>query len=315
MNSKMVLTMDIGGTQSRVALINDKAQVVKRTSVTTEEGEGYKKVIATIRDYFSKPELDSVAGIGIAIAGLLRSDSGLLLSSPNMAGWINVPIRQIFSDEFNLPVYTGNDASLAAQGEYRYGAAKGLENFVYVTVSTGIGGGLMLGGEMYIGADGYAGEVGHMTIDPGGPQCACGMRGCFEAMASGSAIAREAREKMASGVSSIMIDMAGGDPGELTAELVERAARQGDALAKEVMHNAAVNLGLGLSNLIVIFDPEAVVVGGGVTKSDDLIFAPARRVVAERAGCYFQKDVPILKAALGDDVGLIGAAAMVLDSI
>ncbi len=315
MNSKLVLTMDIGGTQSRVALIDDKAQVVKRTSVSTEEGEGYKKVIATIRQFFSASELDSIAGIGIAIAGLLRSDSGLLLSSPNMAGWINVPIRQIFSDEFKLPVYTGNDASLAALGEYRYGAARGLDNFVYITVSTGIGGGLMLNGKMYVGAEGYAGEVGHMTIDPDGPQCACGMRGCFEAMASGSAIARDAREKLASGANSIMPDMAGGDLDKLTAELVERAARQGDDLAKDVMHDAAVNLGIGLSNLIVIFDPEAVVVGGGVTKSDDLIFTPARRIVAERAGRYFQKEVPILKAILGDDVGLVGAAAMVLDII
>jgi len=166
-----------------------------------------------------------------------------------------------------------------------------------------------------LGADGYAGEVGHMTINPAGPDCSCGMRGCFEAMASGTAIARDARERIASGATSIISDIVDRNLDSLTAATVEQAARQGDELAKDVMHQAAVNLGIGLSNLTVIFDPQAIVVGGGVTKSDDLIFDPARKTVAERAGRYFEKDVPIVKAALGDNVGLIGAAALVYDNV
>lgn len=315
MGSKLVLALDIGGTQSRVALIDGEAQIIKRMSVPTEEGEGYKKVIKAIRDFFSGPELDAVAGIGVAIAGLLKSDSGVLLSSPNMRGWLNVPIKRIFADEFGVPVYAGNDATMAAVGEHRYGAAKGLDNFLYITVSTGIGGGLILNGKPFTGADGFAGEVGHMTINPGGPVCSCGRRGCFEVMASGTAIARDAKERIASGAASIIGDMVDREPEKITAQVVEQAARQGDELAKDVMHQAAVNLGIGLSNLIMIFDPQAIIVGGGVTNSNELIFEPAREVVAQRAGCYFEKDVPILKAALGDNVGLIGAAALALDSV
>ena len=315
MGSKLILAVDIGGTQSRIALIDNEAQILKRVSVPTEAGEGHKVVIEEIRKLVSKEEFDRIAGIGISIAGLLKADSGTLVYSPNMPGWVNVPIKRIFADEFHIPVYVSNDASLAALGEHRYGAAKGLDSFVYITVSTGIGGGMVLDGKLYLGADGYAGEVGHMTINPGGPVCSCGMRGCFEAMASGTAIARDARERIASGVTSIISDMVDRNMDSLTAATVEQAARQGDEMAKDVMHQAAVNLGIGLSNLIIIFDPQAVVVGGGVTKSNDLIFELARKTVAARAGRYFQKDVPILKAALGDNVGLIGAAALVYDNV
>jgi len=315
MDSKLILAMDIGGTQSRVALIDSEAQILKRISVPTEAGEGYKVVIKEIKELVSLKEFDRVAGIGISIAGLLESDTGTLVYSPNMPGWVNVPIKRIFTDEFHIPVYVSNDASLAALGENRYGAAKGLDSFVYITVSTGIGGGMVLDGNLYLGADGYAGEVGHMTINPAGPVCSCGMRGCFESMASGTAIARDAKERISSGSTSIISDMVERDLERITAATVEQAARQGDELAKAVMLEAAVNLGIGLSNLIVIFDPQAVVVGGGVTKSNDLIFEPARKTVAQRVGKYFAKDTPILKAALGDNVGLIGAAALVYDNV
>jgi glucokinase len=283
--------------------------------VPTEAEEGYKKVIKEIRNLVSKQELNRIIGVGISIAGLLRSDTGTLVYSPNMPGWINVPMKRIFSDEFGLPVYVCNDASLAALGEHRYGAAKGLDDFVYITVSTGIGGGMVLDGKLYLGVDGYAGEVGHMTISLDGPLCSCGMRGCFETMASGTAIAREATERITAGNKSVIIDIANGDLQQITAATVERAARRGDELAMDVMHQAAVNLGIGLSNLIIIFNPNAIVVGGGVTKSNELIFDPARKVVAERAVCYLQRDVPILKAVLEDDVGLVGAAAMVFDNV
>jgi glucokinase len=315
MTEQLALTIDIGGTQSRVALIDSEAQILKRVSVPTEAGEGYKVVIEEIKKLVSEAEFGRVVGIGISIAGLLKADSGTLVYSPNMPGWVNVPIKQIFADEFHLPVHVCNDASLAALGEHRYGAAKGLGDFVYITVSTGIGGGMVLDGRLYLGADGYAGEVGHMTIDPDGPVCSCGMRGCFEAMASGTAIARDARERIAAGETSIISDMVDRNMDSLTAATVEQAARQGDGLAKDVMHQAAVNLGIGLSNLIIIFNPDAIVVGGGVTKSNELIFDPARKVVADRAACYLRRDVPIYKAMLKDDVGLIGAAAMVYDNV
>lgn len=314
MTERLALTVDIGGTQSRVALIGNDAQILKRVSVPTEAGEGYKVVIKEVRKLVSENEFDRIVGIGISIAGLLKDETGMLVSSPNMPGWLNVPIKSIFADEFGVPVYVGNDATLAALGEHRYGAARGLHSFVYITVSTGIGGGLFLDGRPYIGAEGFAGEVGHMTIDPNGPVCSCGMHGCFEVMASGTAIARDAKARITSGAVSIISDMVT-NLDDLTAEVVERSARRGDVLAKDVMNQAGINLGVGLSNLIVIFDPQAIVVGGGVSKSDDLILEPAKKTVAERAGCYMQKEVPILKAVLGDNVGLFGAAVMVYEDV
>jgi glucokinase len=314
MRDKLVIALDIGGTQSRVALVNSDAKILKRVSVPTEAGQGYKIIIKSIRELLTDDELARVVGIGVAIAGLVRADSGTLVYSPNMPGWLNFPIKQIFADEFGVPIYVGNDASLAAIGEYKYGAAKDIDNFIYITVSTGIGGGLILDGKLYVGADGYAGEVGHMTIDPDGPLCVCGMRGCFEAMASGTAIAREARERIAAGDKSSLSDIVDCDLSKITAATVEQAARSGDGLAKDVMHQAAVNLGIGLSNLIIIFNPDAIVVGGGVSRSNELIFDPARQVVAKRAVRYLQRDVPIIKAVLEDNVGLIGAAAMAQDN-
>ena len=314
MSDKLVIALDIGGTQSRVALVNSDAKILKRISVPTEAGDGYKVIIKAIRELITKDELARVSGIGVAIAGLLKSNSGTLVYSPNMPGWLNFPIKQIFSDEFGVPVYVGNDASLAAIGEYKYGAARGINNFIYITVSTGIGGGLILDGKLYVGADGYAGEVGHMTIDLDGPLCACGMRGCFEAMASGTAIAREARDPITAGNRSSLSDMVANDLSKITAATVEQAARNGDHLASDVMHQAAVNLGIGLSNLIIIFNPDAIVVGGGVTQSNELIFDPARQVVADRAVKYLQREVPIIKAVLEDNVGLIGAAAIALNN-
>ena len=186
---------------------------------------------------------------------------------------------------------------------------------IYVTVSTGIGGGIISDGRMILGSGGGAGEVGHMTLKQDGPLCGCGNRGCLEARASGPAIRREAIERLAAGESSSLTAMSGGDPENVTTEMVVAAAGQGDALALDVMNQAGRYLGMGLVNLMHILDPELIVLGGGVTNAGDLLFTPMHAEMDVRAMAVYRKRTRIVTAALGGDVGLYGAVALALDSL
>lgn len=183
---------------------------------------------------------------------------------------------------------------------------------IYVTVSTGIGGGLILDGKLYHGASGMAGEIGHMTIVPYGPLCGCGNRGCLEALASGTAIARQARERVARGVPTLMADLAAGDPERITAKLVAEAAHQGDAEAREILAEAMNYLGIGMANLVNLFNPELIVIGGGLTNIGELLFGPVRRAIDRRAFRAQAQTVQVVQAKLGKDVGVLGAAAVAL---
>ena len=318
MGKGRILALDLGGTQFRIALADDDGKILKRFSSLTKAEEGQQQVLKRIsnavRELISDAEFGTIRGMGAAVAGPLDPKSGVLVSSPNLPGWIDVPIRKIWRDEFQIPVFVCNDASLAALGEHRYGAGQGIDNFIYITVSTGIGGGVIIGGRLYVGANGMAGEVGHMRMMADGPPCGCGGRGCWETLASGRAIARNAVERINGGDSSIVADMVGGDLQKVTAVIVEQAARSGDQLANDVMHEAGVNLGIGVVSLIMLFNPEAVIIGGGVAKAGELIFKPIRKMVAERVTPYLRHGVPVLHAALADDGGLLGAVAMVLDN-
>jgi len=206
----------------------------------------------------------------------------------------------------------GNDAKLAALGEYRFGAGKGVTTLVYLTISTGIGGGVVERGRLYLGAHGWATELGHTIVEPHGPPCACGGRGCLEALAAGPAIALQAQERIRAGEASALSGMVEGRPDRISALEVVAAARSGDSLAQQVMGRAGFYLGIGMVNFIHAFDPEKIIVGGGVSKAGDLLFSPARAVIAERAMTQEWRQVPIVPAKLGDDVGLVGAVALVL---
>lgn len=318
MSSDKILAIDLGGTQFRVALADHEGKFLKRFSALTRAKEGHEQVLRRInkavRELVADIGFGAIRGMGVAVAGPLNLENGVLIASPNMPGWTDIPLKQLWEEEFQLPVYVCNDASLAALGEHRYGAGRGIDNFIYITVSTGIGGGVIIDGRLYLGATGLAGEVGHMVIDPGGLKCGCGSTGCWETLASGSAIARSAVERIAGGAVSGITAMVGGDLGKVTAVTVEKAARSGDALAKDVMHMAGINLGFGVVNLILLFNPEAVIIGGGVSKAGELIFEPIRQVVAERVTPYLRREVPIIRAALGDGGGLLGAVALVLEA-
>ena len=309
-----VLSVDLGGTKILAALV-ESDEVSFKDNTPTGASEGPEVVIdrlcAAISRVLEKSGRDQagVSGISVAAAGGIDVANGIVTLSPSLPGWHNIPlvaeIRKRFSQ---TPVYIIHDANASALGELTYGAGRGTKNMIFLTVSTGIGGGIIIDGKEYHGADGAAGEIGHMTIDVSGPKCTCGNTGCLEVLASGTAMARYAIEKLREGKTSQLTSLAKGKFEDITAREIEQAARNGDELANQVIERAAKYLGIGLANVVNIFNPEAVVIGGGISNLGELILAPARRVVKERAFPISAQTARIVRAELGEESGIIGAA-------
>jgi glucokinase len=310
--SERYLGVDLGGTKILVGLVDERGRVVVRQRVPTPVG-GPQAVVAVIVDSVralcrrAGQEMGALRGLGVGAPGPMDPVSGVVFEPPNLPGWRDVPLGSLLSAEVGLPVFVENDANAAALAERWAGAGVGVDDLVYVTVSTGIGGGLILGGRLYHGAAGTAGEVGHMVIEPGGPRCNCGRLGCLEALASGPSIAREARAAVAAGRPTVLAAIA---PQALDAAAVARAALDGDPVAREIYARAATALGIGITNLVNLLSPAMVILGGGVTRAGELIFAPVRRIVRQEAFERPGSAVQIVPAALGEDVGAIGAAAV-----
>jgi len=317
---KPVLAVDLGGTKIVTALISPKGEILSREYTPTLAEEGVDAVIGRILAIGSallrnaRLPYTSLAGIAIAAAGAIDSEKGIVTDSPNLPGWHNIPLKDEIEKATGVRTFVINDATAAALGEHRFGAGRGVNNLIYLTVSTGIGGGIIIDGRLYEGASGAAGELGHMTIDLNGPRCPCGNIGCLEMLASGKAIAREAQRLIAQGAKTIMLDLAEGDAQFVTAVTVATAAQKGDAVALSVINKAAANLGVGLVNFVNIFNPEMIIVGGGVGKMGELLLKPARRVVSERAFQFPASVVRIVSSELGDNSGVFGAVAFVVDS-
>ena len=308
---ELTVGIDLGGTKIAALLLDSAGEILGevRRPTGAEGGLGavLRAIVDSVRDLAGKAR-GRIAAVGLGAPGPLNRREGVIYQAPNLPGWHDVPVVRLLAAELGRPVILENDANAAGFGEWALGAGRGTQDMIYLTVSTGIGGGLILGGRIHHGRDDGAGEVGHMTVLPDGPRCGCGRRGCWEALASGTAIARAAVEGLAGGGESRILELAGGDPSAVDAALVARAAREGDALAWEVLERAFYYLAVGIVNLIHLLNPEAVVIGGGVAKMGEELFGPVRRMVAERAYPAMVRDLPIVRAALGDRAGVIGAA-------
>lgn len=328
-NLPLVVAVDLGGTQLRVAVLQGE-KVLSRVSVHTGEEPVPDRIIPRIYCGIEQAldeagaGLDQVAGIGIGVAGPLDSRTGIVFAPPNLPGWDHVPLRAIFEEHYALPVFIGNDANVAALGEYMFGSGHGCKDMIYLTISTGIGGGVIVNGQLMEGTSGTAGELGHMTIDWHGERCNCGNIGCLESIASGTAIARRAREAMARGVDFFVPSddypqgyIAGNEGQQLRvdAQVVARAAMAGEPVACEIIREAAEALGVGLVNLIHIFNPDMIVLGGGLTQMGPLLMKPALQIVEMRTMRVPYKAVQIEQARLGADVGLVGAGALIYSRI
>ncbi len=314
-----VLAIDIGGTKIIAALVSNSGRIIAEERFPTLAAEGPQSVIERLLssvDYIlSLKSMDSsqLDSISIAAAGAIDSKRGLITSSPNLPGWHDIPLRDMVREKYRVNTFLLNDASAAALGEHRFGVGRGVNNLILLTVGTGIGGGIIINGQLYEGSSGSAGEMGHMTIDVNGPSCTCGNIGCLEMLASGTAIAREARRRIAQGEKTSLLEIVSGKVADITAEKIGIAAQDGDSLALDVIAEAGTYLGVGMLNLVNIFNPEIIVVGGSVAKLGDLLLEPARQVVRERAFKLSSEAVRIVTAQLGDEVGLLGAAAFAME--
>ena len=314
-----LIGIDIGGTKSIVGVADEQGNLISKKRLATLVNLGPEQIIdsikAAVRNLLSEYNMspDDIVGIGIGCGGPVERDRGRLLAAPNLPGWANLPLADSFSDEFSAPAWLDNDATVAALGEMTFGVGAGADDFVYFTISTGIGGGIVIGRKIYRGSSGTAGEFGHQVVLPDGPPCACGGHGCLEAVASGSSIARRARRECLDWPSTILLHWVDGDPMLITAEHVSRGAMEQDEFSAYVWQQAMTYLGIGIANVVNVLNPELVVLGGGVTRAGDLLFEPVRRVVAERTMEGPSKTVGIVPAALGEDVGVVGAIALAMD--
>ncbi|MCX8053025.1 MAG: ROK family protein [Armatimonadetes bacterium] len=309
-----ILGFDIGGTKSIVGVADETGTVLAKKRIETRGHLGPAQALTRLKAAAHEVVCESgakVDAIGIGCGGPLDRRSGIIHVVPNLPGWQGICLTHEFGNEFDVPAYLENDANAAAMGEHFFGAGKGVDDFVFLIVGTGIGGGIIANGKIYRGYGENAGEIGHHKIRPEGPPCPCGDRGCLESLASGTSIARIARDRLASKPKTVLWDWIA-SPGEVTAEMVARAARKGDEFASRVWFECMENLGIGVANVVNIFNPRLVIIGGGVTKAGDMLFEPVRKVVRERAMPELAKDVEIVPAANGELMGLMGAFAVAL---
>ena len=313
--ARPVVGVDLGGTKIFSLVATAEGEVPGEDRCLTHAEEGRDAVIGRLVDSVRRAMAQAnvttgeIAGIGIATPGPCDPKRGVVTGPPNLPGWRNVPLTQLVSDAMGVPVLLENDAGAAAYGELRFGAGQGCRHLVYVTLGTGIGGGIIIDGRIYGGASGAAGEVGHLVIVEDGPLCGCGNRGCVEALASGLAIAREAAAAVRGGRSPMLAELVGDAPS--TAELVHQAAMRGDDASREIIERAGQYLGLGLVGLLSCFNPEALILGGGLLGLGDLYLGPAIRMAREGAFDQIVADVRITEAKLGERAGALGAAALI----
>jgi glucokinase len=317
---RWIVGVDLGGTNIVAGLVPIQGgEVLGLRSLPTESGRGAKFVVDRIIHMVEEAIAEvaeahdttrgAVAGVGIGSPGPLDRKTGTVINTPNL-GWRNFPLRDLIANQVKLPCTLDNDANCATYGEWWLGAGRNVDTLVGLTLGTGIGGGIVLNGEIFHGCSDVAGEIGHMTIEANGRKCKCGNYGCLEQYASGPAIALRAMEGLEAGVESMLTEMVEGDLDRITAATVYEATVQGDAYATEVMKDTAKFLGAGVANVINILNPEMVVIAGGVTHAGDHLFEPLRAEVRRRAFRSAQERCRIVSAELPGTAGVVGAAAV-----
>jgi glucokinase len=308
----LVIGVDLGGTNVRSAVVDEAGRIAHHAKLSVAGSGSAEAVIdrtvACIARTMDGCGRDRVCGIGVGTPGLVVAETGEVVYAPNVPGWKDLPLGSILEARLGAPVAVENDANAAAIGEHWVGAGRGVRHMICLTLGTGVGGAIILNDQIWRGANGAAGEVGHITVVENGALCGCGAPGCLEAYASAPAIARQAREALQTGRASRLRDLCAGDLDAITSAMVARAAEEGDPAAQEVMHRAGTLLGMAISSLTNLLNPELFVIGGGVINAGDLLFTPIWHEVRRRAYKWSAGILRIVPAALGDDAGIIGAA-------
>ncbi len=312
--TKNRIGIDVGGTNVKIALVDDKGSILYSNSVPTRAEMGYEYTVnnikQAIRDLMSETKVTGIEGIGFDFPGQIDYKNGIVRLAPNIPGWVNIPIAKIIEDEFKIPTRIDNDVHCAALGELNFGAGKGCENFICMTVGTGIGSGIVINGKLVRGASNAAGELGHIKLQMHeGPLCGCGDHGCLEAFASGPSIVAMAEEYIMGGKSTKFRELASG--GEITPFIVAEAAKQGDPVAKRIFARIGEYIGFGLSSVVNLLNPEKIIIGGGVADAGDILLDPIKETIKKRAMVVAGSAVEIVPAKLGNTAGVIGASLLI----
>ncbi|MGH2656992.1 MAG: ROK family glucokinase [Actinomycetota bacterium] len=304
---RSAIGIDVGGTKVAGLRLAEDGAVLDRTERPTP-ADDVSATVETVSELAAELAAAGGEALGVGAAGMVDFDAGVLRYAPNLA-WREIPLRDLLSERTGLPCVVDNDANVAAWGEYRFGAARGYRHVLVVTVGTGIGGGIVADGELFRGAHGFAAEIGHIIVEPDGPLCGCGNRGCWEQVASGRALDRLARAEVEQDPAGRIAALAAG--AEASGRHVSEAARGGDHPATAIFAAVGRRLGEGIAGLVNILDPEVVIVGGGVAEEGAVLLDPARHAFLDAVeASEHRPEVPILAATLGNDAGAIGAAAL-----
>ena len=317
MFEKYRIGVDVGGTNVKIALVDKKGEIKFPKTVPTRAEMGYEYTIGniqqSIKDLISEAGIEKSAleGIGFGFPGQIDCDKGIVRLAPNIPGWVNVPISEIMQKEFNVPVKVDNDVRCAALAELNYGAGVGCKNLICITVGTGIGSGLIINGKIVRGASNAAGEIGHIKLEMhDGLLCGCGDRGCLEAYASGPSIVAMAKEYVMGGKSAKFREIAGSIDA-ITPAIVAQAANEGDAVAKKIFEIMGEYIGIGLTSVVNLLNPEKIVIGGGVADAGDILLEPLRKTLKSRTMPIQGGAVEVVPAQLGNTAGIIGSSLLI----
>ena len=314
--TKFAIGIDLGGTYTKLALVNAKGLISYRAKLSTL---AYKSraalmaaIVSEVRIILGKARLTPKAllGVGVGVPGLVDFESGLVRDLTNVPGWKNTPLKKILRERLKIPVLVDNDVNLMALGESRFGAGRGARNLVCITLGTGVGGGIIINGKIYRGSSFSAGEVGHMPLKEDGLPCNCGGRGCLERYVGNRYLSDEMKNKILSGRKTAITELVSGDLSAITPEIICRAARKGDRLSMDFWNDVGERIGVVMSGVVDLLNPERLVIGGGMSDAGELLLKPIRQTIKERAMAVPNGAVKILKAELGNDAGIVGAAAL-----
>jgi glucokinase len=313
---KKYIGCDMGGSNLRAAVVDvESGSILQQISLPTQARDGHAAVMERMTGLFLQViqlagiHKDDIGGIGIGVPGVLDLEKGETLLLPNLPGrWPHIPLRDTIAKQSGLPVTLLNDVRAITYGEWRFGAGQGLDTIAVFAIGTGIGGGLVLNGQLHLGIGGTGGELGHTMIDYNGPRCGCGNLGCLEAYASGPAIASMGMKAVAQGLTTQIADLCGNDLNRITPELIARAARVGDEIARSIYEKAGFYIGIAAANICVSIGPRRIVITGGVSQAGELLLDPIRRCLQERVFVMPVEQVEVVTSQLGDKSGMIGVA-------
>ena len=320
---KKFIGCDLGGTNLRAAIVNvENGTVLHQLSIPTLAREGHEVVMQRMADLFLQViqsagmTKEDIGGIGIGVPGVLDLEKGETLLLPNLPGtWPHIPLQQTIINLTGLPTALLNDVRSITNGEWRFGAGRGVDTVAVFAIGTGIGGGLVINGQLHLGIGGTGGELGHTVIDFNGPRCGCGNFGCLEVYASGPAIAAMGMKAVAQGLTTRIGEMCEHDLNRITPELIAKAAHAGDEIAKDIYEKAGFYLGIAAANICSTIGPRRIIIGGGVSQAGELLLEPIRRTLRERVFVMPVEQVEIISSQLGNNAGVIGVACWAANTL